>query len=134
MTSLKSILPISLILGLSACSILPFVPQVDETPKVDGNVAQKGTCRTITKHLTFARNPDHVPPRCNDANCLAGYGYVVVADAIVAGSIVLIGNTVHWLEYQGTCSDGYLAAAKQKFLDSLASQEPTDAEGAGNEP
>ncbi len=43
------------------------------------------------------------------AICLAALGIVVPVGSLVAsGSIVLIGNTLHWLEYHGTCDDGLL--------------------------
>ena len=60
--------------------------------------------------------------RCRNEECaivLAGVAAISAGSAIVSGSIVLTGNTIHWLEYQGTCSDGYLNKVKQAFLDSL---------------
>lgn len=44
---------------------------------------------------------------------------VTGGSAVVSGSIVLVGNTAHWLEYQGTCSDGYLARARNAFLAAI---------------
>jgi hypothetical protein len=52
---------------------------------------------------------------------------IFAGSALISGSIVLTGNTVHWLEYQGTCSDGYLNSAKQKLFDSFGSPEPLSA-------
>jgi hypothetical protein len=41
--------------------------------------------------------------------CLAGLGVIIPVGSLVAsGSIVLVGNTLHWLEYHGTCDDGLL--------------------------
>lgn len=41
--------------------------------------------------------------------CLAGMGVIIPVGSLVAsGSIVLVGNTLHWLEYHGTCDDGLL--------------------------
>jgi hypothetical protein len=43
------------------------------------------------------------------AACLAIMGIVIPIGTLVAsGSIVLVGNTLHWLEYHGTCDDGLL--------------------------
>lgn len=60
---------------------------------------------------------------CNNQECLAAAlaaaAVVSAGSAIISGSIVLTGNTIHWLEYQGTCSDGYLYATKQLFLKSV---------------
>ena len=39
-------------------------------------------------------------------SCLAVLGVAVpVFSTVVSGSIVLIGNSVHWLEYQSKCDD-----------------------------
>lgn len=43
------------------------------------------------------------------AACLAIFGIVIPVGSLVAsGSVVLVGNTLHWLEYHGTCDDGLL--------------------------
>jgi len=53
-----------------------------------------------------------MPPECTYGAdiCLASL-LASASSIVVSGSIVLVGNTVHWLERQGTCEDGYL---KQK--------------------
>jgi len=56
---------------------------------------------------------------CHDDECLAAALVISAGSVLVSGTIVLAGNTVHWLEYQGTCSDGYLNSAKQLFFESL---------------
>jgi hypothetical protein len=47
-------------------------------------------------------------PRCMNAECvgvlLVG-GAITAASAVIAGSIVIVGNTIYWLEKQGCCSD-----------------------------
>lgn len=44
---------------------------------------------------------------CNSPECVVSIGVFAAAwtgvTAVVSGSIVLIGNTVHWLEQQGPC-------------------------------
>ena len=41
--------------------------------------------------------------------CLVAVGVVVPAGSfLVSGSIVLVGNTARWIEYQGRCSDSAL--------------------------
>ena len=64
---------------------------------------------------------------CNDEACLAVILAVSAGSVIVSGSIVLTNNTVHWLEYQGSCDDGYLKIALHKFFDSLGDPKPVDA-------
>ena len=67
-------------------------------------------------------------PGCKNGDCsaaaLAGVVAITAGSAVISGSIVLTGNTIHWLEYQGTCSDGYLNKAKQLFLASLGFSKP----------
>jgi hypothetical protein len=36
-------------------------------------------------------------------SCLMIGGFIGATSAVVSGSIVLIGNTIHWIEYQATC-------------------------------
>ena len=62
---------------------------------------------------------------CNDNECIAALLAVFAGSAIISGSIVVTNNTVHWLEYQGTCSYSYLNIVKQRFLDSISKPKPT---------
>ncbi|OIR15771.1 hypothetical protein GALL_32720 [mine drainage metagenome] len=111
--------------SLSACI---YVPVVDESKD------SAAACETITKHMSmqnlFERGARDTQGRSNDipinigggcnsecaAAILAAVVVVSAGSAIISGSIVLTGNTVHWLEYQGTCSDGYLNSTKRLFL------------------
>src|SRR5487761_2743365 len=101
--------------SLSACI---YVPVVDE------NKESAATCETVTKHMSmqnlFEREAHDTQGRSNDipinigggcnSECAAAILTAVVVvsagSAIISDSIVLTGNPVHWLEYQGTCSDG----------------------------
>jgi len=74
-----------------------------ESVQLQGNIAENGCIN----------NRDCV------VGALAGVIVVTAGSAIISGSIVITGNTLHWLEYQGTCSDGYLSKAKQLFLASI---------------
>ena len=122
-----------LALSLSACI---YVPVVDE------NKESAATCETITKHMLmqnlFEREARDTQGRSNDipinigggcnsecaAAILAAVVVVSAGSAIISGSIVLTGNTVHWLEYQGTCSDGYLNSTKRLFLETVNKSKP----------
>ena len=54
------------------------------------------------------------------AACLFAVGVVIpVGSLLVSGSVVLIGNTLHWLEYQGSCEEGVIAS----YLDKLKRTE-----------
>ena len=115
----KTALLLAFVLCLSACV---YVPVVDEN-------TSSSTCQTYTKTLTI--NPiemqENFPMGCNDESCLAVVVAVTAGSAIISSSIVLTGNTLHWLEYQGTCSDGYLAKAKRIFLESIGKLMPESA-------
>ena len=129
-----AVFPITfLALSLSACI---YVPVVDESK------ASATDCETVTKHMSmqnlFETEARDTPGRSNDipinigggcnSECAAAILAAVVAvsagSAIISGSIVLTGNTVHWLEYQGTCSDGYLNSTKRLFLESVNKPKP----------
>jgi hypothetical protein len=117
MRILKKFLILSLVFALSACVVVPVV---------DKNEFVSSTCKTYTKSMKL----DVVVANrgiCGDEYCLAAALVVFAGSAIISGSIVLTGNTVHWLEYQGTCSDGYLNVVKQNFLDSVNKPTPATA-------
>lgn len=109
---------IMLSLGLSSCVYVPVVDEPD---------AASSSCKTYTKSMSLnaieMRGNIVQQPGCNNGECaataLAAVVVVTAGSAIISGSIVLTGNTLHWLEYQGTCSDGYLNKTKQLFLDSI---------------
>ena len=117
MSTRKPFATVSLALALSACVVVP----------VEDEVAAS-SCDTYTKSMSL--KPVEVSlgrTNCHDEACLAVILAVSAGSLIVSGSIVLTNNTIHWLEYQGTCSDGYLEATKQYFLDSLDDPEPVSA-------
>ena len=117
-----------LALTLSACVYVPVIDEQD---------AASASCKTYTKSMaleTIEMHGNVVELSCsNNRDCAAGALAAVVVvtagSAIISGSIVLTGNTIHWLEYQGTCSDGYLNKTKQLFLDSIGMEKskPSDA-------
>ncbi|OIR11352.1 hypothetical protein GALL_68450 [mine drainage metagenome] len=105
---------------LAACVVVPAVDQEE---------ALSSSCETYTKSMTL-RAVDF-NPNCssNNGDCLAAALAISAGSAIISGSIVLTNNTVHWLEYQGSCSDSYLNAARQKFLATFGSAKPRPAAG-----
>jgi hypothetical protein len=52
---------------------------------------------------------------------LAGTAVVAVGSAIISGSITLVGNTIHWIEQEGTCDDGMIKTAIDNVSKSLSS-------------
>jgi hypothetical protein len=67
-------------------------------------------CKMATKKLTLKLNVDKQNSLCGGKDfkedplvCLVANGVVASASIVVSGSIVLIGNTIHWLEYKTSC-------------------------------
>jgi len=90
---------------LSGCAFLP--EQIAED-------TGQGSCRISAPEwkLTFVEinNITACQGSGKDAAfCLLTVGLVVPAGSfVVSGSIVIVGNTMHWLEYQGKCEDSFL--------------------------
>jgi hypothetical protein len=82
---------------VSACV---FVPRESRTQ----HYAQK--CKMLSRELTLEAEDIHTSG-CHSSNdlevCLLGLVVIPAASFVVSGSIVLVGNTLHWLEYQGSC-------------------------------
>lgn len=113
MDSLK-LLPLApLALALSGCMVVPVL---------DNDKAASTSCETYTKSMSL--KTVSWQPSCNNEECLATVVVIGAGSVLVSGSIVLVGNSVHWLEYQGTCSDGYLHSARRLFLESIARPKP----------
>src|SRR5665647_197603 len=116
MRILKTFLPISFAFALSACVVVPVVDKYDDT---------SSTCKTYTRSMSLKTL--QMNGVCDDKGCVGGALVLTAGSALISGSIVLAGNTVHWLEYQGTCSDGYLNVTKQLFLESINKPKATPA-------
>lgn len=133
MGMLKIFPAILLAFALPACIYVPVVDDSNEPASA---------CQTITRHMSLQNlsemesrdtqgRSNGIPiniggsctPECAAA-ILAAVIVVSAGSAIISGSIVLTGNTVHWLEYQGTCSDGYLNSTKQLFLETVNKPKP----------
>ncbi len=69
-------------------------------------------CQLRSKKLTFGlATSKHSCKGSGTASatlCLITASTIGVATAIVSGSIVLVGNTAHWLEKQGKCENSFL--------------------------
>jgi hypothetical protein len=136
MKIMKQISIISLVIALSACV---YIPVTDKT------AITEPSCQTYTKKMTvmelreasgkntgmttsYDKGRGWSGGGCGSGeSCLAILAAATAVAAgtfIVSGSIVVINNTAHWLEYQGTCSDGYLNVTKQRFLESVNKPTP----------
>jgi hypothetical protein len=104
-------------LALSACVYVPTVKERD---------AAEAECKTLTQSMSMDAIEVGSHADCHGEDCtamLAGIVIVSTGSAIISGSIVLTGNTIHWLEYQGTCSDGYLGKTKRLFLETFSKEK-----------
>ena len=50
--------------------------------------------------------------------CVAIIATVSLGWTVIAGSIVVVGNTAHWLEKQGTCEDSLVKSSINKLYSS----------------
>lgn len=78
------------------------------TPKVAEQQDYASACDMTTKALTLDKEVFAMTSCGSDAKaipaCLLAYAIGIPAlSLVVSGSIVVAGNTIHWLEYQGKC-------------------------------
>jgi hypothetical protein len=102
---------ILLVVFLQGCIVVPKAA-TDENPR----------CQLFTNKLTLdvyqvgSPDADQVieeldrlsRTKCDKPECLLVYAPIVTVaagSAVVSGSIVIIGNTLHWLEEQGRCDE-----------------------------
>ncbi len=97
--------------------ILCFLPACAFYPTTTNNNQGSSDCDLYFKQLTLDVASSKI--QCHGggnsaAACIVVAGVVAGGTAVVSGSIVLVGNTLHWLEKQGKCEDGFLHS---KVLD-----------------
>lgn len=94
-----------------------FIPKIKTDKMVPEN------CETYTKkwELTHKQHVDFnscYGSSIESGICLSIVGILVPASSfIVSGSVVLIGNTLHWLEYKGRCESGAIDEDITKLID-----------------
>ena len=94
-----------LLLGLQGCVAYP---------KEVWNRADYKRCDLVSREyeLKISDKPLKVAGRVTKTNEAIGLlvmsGVVFSASAVVSGSLVLVGNTIHFLEKQGRCDDSML--------------------------
>ena len=97
-----------------------FVPKISHEQKYTEN------CKMFTKNLTLSATKIE-GELCNDTKnnnnlvaCLMIFGVIVPASSfVVSGSIVLVGKTLHWLEYQGRCEEGIISRNLDKQRENI---------------
>ena len=104
---LRVILTSFMLLNLIACA---FVPKVDHKQDYAKH------CEMYTEELTLDSISMGGLDCGGNSTCVAVAGIVPVTTFLVSGSIVLVGNTLHWLEYQGSCDEGIIQSSLDKIL------------------
>lgn len=101
---LKILTLLSFILFLPSCT---FIPKIVDDP--DNSRCNLSTSKRVLD--VTAEGSDEFLHECADSDSHAASGCLVfatlysTASAIISGTIVAIGNTIHWLEKQVKCSD-----------------------------
>lgn len=78
-------------------------------PSVSDDQPYHKVCKTKTKQLSLellAKDPicQNDNGGIDDwASCLVLSGFIGSASAVVSGSIVIVGNSIHWMEYSAKC-------------------------------
>ena len=87
---------------------------------------QNYKCNLVTRSLTLdtiVANPNF--KGCKDPACIlviiAAYPVSGATTGIVSGSIAIAGNTIHWIEKQGRCSNSTLKKAASALVGSIVS-------------
>ena len=116
----KSIYLIACLVLLEACLYLP---------KTSDTVDSACECRMHTSQWELSRKDLLEMQLCHDSGdggraCLLMIGVVLPASSwLVSKSIVIAGNAVHWLEYQGVCDDGALSRGVSSLKNKIMGQE-----------
>jgi len=111
--ALRSFIALLILTSLTACTVTPAFQAAE--PVEDCYL----DTREVDLSYEWLDSGDHarVLNGMNNCSgraevCFAAYGLVVggwtVGSALVSGSVYLVGNTLHWLEYQGRCSSSEL--------------------------
>ena len=112
----KCLILIVLSFLLTACAFYPKVA-----------ISQHTSCELVTKRLIIDGFIGGIPDvsDCNDLDCilviLGGAAVIGIVSFVVTGSIVITGNTVHWIEQQGKCDNGIIIKAVNDLSESLIS-------------
>lgn len=102
MKGCRTLISICLVVLLSGCAF---------SPKVSEEQPLYASCPTITKQLTLELEP-YDGRICGSGfsieECLMGVVLLPTVTFVVSGSAVLVGNTLHWLEYETRCAEGFV--------------------------
>ncbi|MGB0941193.1 MAG: hypothetical protein ACPGUE_02270 [Marinomonas sp.] len=110
----RSLVYMTLISFLSGCIMVPKTHEFQE-PK----------CELITKELTVGlKELDFSNRKMNPVGFIGlpfALAALFTASVVVSGSIVVAGNSIHWIEQEGICDDGKIRNAVADLSGSLVS-------------
>ncbi len=125
MTFWKPLLLGSLALSLSSCLVLPQT----EPKAQDCELATRSWTLTVVNADVDAQVTLNEMQRLSASDCDRPECLILVApalavsagSAIVSGSVMVVGNSLHWLERQGRCDDSTTRQAVSVMRGSLES-------------
>jgi len=79
-------------------------------------LATKDDCQMLTRELALESIKITQDGSCSGNSC-AIFIVIPASTFLVSGSIVAIGNTLHWLERNGTCDDGLIKQNLDSFFE-----------------
>lgn len=84
-------------------------------------------CDLVTKKLRLATEKDayKVAAKIDPISAVVSAGLLYGVTVVVSGSVVLVGNTVHFLEKQGQCDDSFLNTQLLDHIKPLLEQGGT---------
>ncbi|WP_299267353.1 hypothetical protein [uncultured Psychrosphaera sp.] len=96
------------------CTLLVFLSGCVFYPKEAHYQGMAAKCghEMHTKKLTLELSDAQMRVSCGNAGrgpaslgCVALLSFIPAASFVVSGSIVLVGNAIHWLEYESQCTN-----------------------------
>lgn len=93
---------------VSICTSCVFYPTTSDSQKYSSGCSMATRMLKLdSKYVGVVGNPSSNERHIDDEDDLKFFlvaeGFVSAATLIVSGSIAVIGNTIHWLEYQASC-------------------------------
>jgi hypothetical protein len=84
-----------------------FISCAVYSPKLSPHQTQKKECKLVTQKLTLELT--EVDINCGVTaksifHCLVSTAVIIPLSGVVSGSIVLVGNTLHWAEKELSCT------------------------------
>ncbi|MBF0349598.1 MAG: hypothetical protein HQM11_01115 [SAR324 cluster bacterium] len=97
------------------CRLVTRKMTLDLADRTNSDLAVRASGEAMTRSMS----------QCDKPECMLiiplSMLAIPIGSLIVSGSIVAVGNTVHWIEQQGRCDESEVQTALQTLADSLRS-------------